>query len=97
MPILGADFLQEYGLLVNLRQGRLLDSTTSLQSKGIIYHIASPSPSLTQLHNTEYHAIQAEFPCDQAMYFAPLSPPHSHTPYPDYWPTSPRSSSQAAA
>ena len=61
-PILGADFLREYGLLVNLRQGRLLDATTSLQSKGIIYHIASPSPSLTQLHNTEYHAILAEFP-----------------------------------
>ena len=47
---------------MNLRQGRLLDATTSLQSKGIIYHIASPSPSLTQLHNTEYHAILAEFP-----------------------------------
>ena len=61
-PILGADFLREYGLLVNLRQGRLLDATTSLQSKGIIYHIASPSPSLTQLHNTEYHAILAKFP-----------------------------------
>ena len=57
-----ADFLREYGLLVNLRQGCLLDATTSLQSKGIIYHIASPSPSLTQLHNTEYHAILAEFP-----------------------------------
>ena len=61
-PILGADFHREYGLLVNLRQGHLLDATTSLQSKGIIYHIASPSPSLTQLHNTEYHAILTEFP-----------------------------------
>ena len=61
-PILGADFLREYGLLVNLRQGCLLDATTSLQSKGIIYHIASPSPSLTQLHNTDYHTILAEFP-----------------------------------
>ena len=37
-PVLGADFLREYGLLVNLREGRLLDATTSLQSKGIIYH-----------------------------------------------------------
>ena len=62
MLILGADFLREYGLLVNLKQGLLLDATTSLQSKGIIYHIASPSPSLKQLHNTEYHAMLAEFP-----------------------------------
>ena len=61
-PILGANFLREYGLLVNLRQGCLLDATKSLQSNGIFYHTVSPSPSLTQLHNTGWIPL-----CDQTM------------------------------
>jgi len=60
-PIIRADFLQEYGLLVNLKHGRLLDARTSLQSKGTISHIVSLSPSHPQLHNTEYDTILAEF------------------------------------
>ena len=43
-PIIGADFLRDYGLLVNMRQGRLMDTTTSLRSQGTISHIVSPSP-----------------------------------------------------
>ena len=61
-PIIGADFLREYGLLVNLKHSRLLDATTSLHTKGTISKIVSPSPSLLQLHNTEYDALLAEFP-----------------------------------
>lgn len=34
-PILGADFLQHFGLLVDARNSRLLDTTTSRQSKGV--------------------------------------------------------------
>ena len=59
-PIIGADFLREYGLLVNVKHGCLLDAT-SLQTKGTISHIVSPSPFLPQLH-TEYDALLAEFP-----------------------------------
>ena len=64
---------------MNLRQGHLLDATTSLQSKGIIYHITSPSPSLTQLHNTEYHAILAEFPSVTKPYTSPHPVHHTVT------------------
>ena len=97
MPILGADFLREYGLLVNLRQRCLLDATTSLQSKDIIYHIASPSPSLTQLHKTEYHAILAEFPSVTKPCTSPRPARHTVTHHiRTTRPTSPLSSSQAA-
>ena len=92
-PILGADFLREYGLLENLRQGRLLDATTSLQSKGIIYHIASPSPSLTQLHDTEYHAILAEFPSVTKPCTSPR--PVCHTVTHHIWTTGPPVHSRA--
>ena len=61
-PIIGADFLRDYGLLVNMRQGRLVGTTTSLQSQGTISHIVSPSPSFLSQHNTEYDAILADFP-----------------------------------
>ena len=36
--IIGADFLQEHGLLVNMKHGKLIDMTTELQTKGIISH-----------------------------------------------------------
>ena len=39
MPILGADFLREYGLLVNMQHARLMDTTMSLQTTGTISHI----------------------------------------------------------
>ena len=61
-PIIGADFLRDHGLLVNMRQGCLVDTTTSLQSQGNISHIVSPSPSFPSQHNMEYDAILAVFP-----------------------------------
>ncbi|GFS31684.1 hypothetical protein TNIN_449761 [Trichonephila inaurata madagascariensis] len=33
-PIIGADFLLQYGLLVDIRHGRLLDSLTKSQTQG---------------------------------------------------------------
>ena len=33
-PIIGADFLDHFGLLVDLKRRRLLDNTTSLSSRG---------------------------------------------------------------
>ena len=61
MPIIGADFLWKHRLLVNMKHGRLVDTT--LQTQGTISHIVSPSPSFpTQHSNTEYDALLAEFP-----------------------------------
>ncbi|GFX38970.1 retrovirus-related Pol polyprotein from transposon opus [Trichonephila clavipes] len=35
-PIIGADFLRHYGLLVDIRHGRLVDSLTKLQTQGTV-------------------------------------------------------------
>ena len=62
-PIIGADFLQEHGILVNMKHGRLIDMTTELQTRGTISRVVSPSPSFSLQHNTtEYDALLAEFP-----------------------------------
>lgn len=60
-PILGADFLRFYGLLVDLKNRRLVDATTSL------FSIASISldntPSITAvLVNNEFSKILKDFP-----------------------------------
>ena len=62
-PILGADFLRHFGLLVDLRHSRLSDEETQLKVQGIVSTTVSPSPSLLAIQpQTEFHAILAEFP-----------------------------------
>lgn len=59
--IIGADFLSHYGLLVDLRNRRLLDQTTSLFSTGRI--AGSEVGSIkTIVGNSPYHQILAQFP-----------------------------------
>ena len=45
-PILGADFLKHYGLVVDMCHWRLLDTRTQLSVQGIISSSLSPSPAL---------------------------------------------------
>lgn len=45
-PIIGADFLRNFGLLVNMKQHQLSDATTHLYVQGIISPDSSPSPSI---------------------------------------------------
>ena len=45
-PILGADFLCHYSLLVDIKHSRLVDAITQLRVQGIISQVTSPSPSL---------------------------------------------------
>ena len=62
-PILGADFLQHFGLLVDLKHNRLADTTTNLVVQGIVSQETSLSPTL--LPNKPSNAIEAilaEFP-----------------------------------
>ena len=62
-PIIGAEFLREHGLLVNMRHGQLVDMTTQLQTRGIISHVVSPRPSFSLQHlDTDYDALLAKFP-----------------------------------
>ena len=45
-PILGADFLRNFGLLVDMRKRRLIDTNTQLHIQGILSADPSPSPSI---------------------------------------------------
>ena len=57
-PILGADFLRNYSLLVDMSHNRLLDSLTQLKVQGIITQESSPSPTLPTAQSTnEFTAI----------------------------------------
>ena len=47
-PILGADFLCRYNLLVDVRHNRLADTVTSLAVQGIRSQVSSPSPQAPQ-------------------------------------------------
>ena len=78
-PIIGPDFLREYGILVNLKHGSLLDAKTSLQTKGTISHVVLPSPSFSQLENAEYDALLAEFPSVTKPCTSPRPVQHSVT------------------
>ena len=61
-PILGADFLKHYGLVVDMRRRRLLDIRTQLIVQGIISSSLSPSPTLLPKKPTnDFMAIMAVF------------------------------------
>lgn len=59
-PIIGADFLSFYGLLVDMRNKRLYDQTTSLAAKG--QTVADSSPSVKVVSGTSvYHALLQKY------------------------------------
>ncbi|XP_029667054.1 uncharacterized protein LOC115237853 [Formica exsecta] len=59
-PILGADFLQHFNLLVDLNRRKLLNSTTQLSASGRVTH--TPTPALSTINvNGEYHDLLREF------------------------------------
>lgn len=60
-PIIGADFLQNYGLLVDLKQKKLIDNSTGLNSSFIINK--SDQIQIKTMDNTlPYHDLIARFP-----------------------------------
>nr|XP_033199415.1 uncharacterized protein LOC117161769 [Bombus vancouverensis nearcticus]XP_033199834.1 uncharacterized protein LOC117162100 [Bombus vancouverensis nearcticus]XP_033200802.1 uncharacterized protein LOC117162930 [Bombus vancouverensis nearcticus]XP_033204686.1 uncharacterized protein LOC117165384 [Bombus vancouverensis nearcticus]XP_033204759.1 uncharacterized protein LOC117165478 [Bombus vancouverensis nearcticus] len=60
-PILGMDFLSHYGLLVDPRNKRLIDTTTQLSSKG--YAAIDNTPSVkTICGDSVYPQLLAEYP-----------------------------------
>ena len=57
-PIIGADSLRHYNILVDIAHNRLVDSLTQLQVQGIAIQEQSPSPTLLpKLPTTEFEAI----------------------------------------
>ena len=63
-PILGADFLKHYGVLVDMRAQRLTDSVTDLKVQGMTWSVASSLvlSLLPQQPVSEYERILREFP-----------------------------------
>ena len=62
-PILGADFLRNYSLLVDMSHNRLMDFLTQLKVQGIVTQESSPSPTLSTTQSTnEFAAILSNFP-----------------------------------
>ncbi|XP_078051838.1 uncharacterized protein LOC144477985 [Augochlora pura] len=60
-PIIGADFLSFYHLLVDLCAKRLLDGITTLKTRGRVF--PSRTESIRAISgDTRYHSILAEFP-----------------------------------
>lgn len=61
-PIIGADFLENFGLLVDLKRRKLIDSVTKLEIQGMF---AQPKPisSIKLISGeSEYHKMLKEFP-----------------------------------
>ena len=62
-PILGADFLRHFGLLVDMQKRQLVDTHTHLHIQGILSSVSSPSPSICPKDTTNpYLTLLAEFP-----------------------------------
>ncbi len=63
-PILGADFLRHFGLAVDVRNGKLLDTTTKLQVNGIMSSSPPVAPAIVLPVPTDtcYSRLLAEFP-----------------------------------
>lgn len=60
-PIIGADFLRHFGLLVDIRHGCLVDPLTNLRSKGTV--IAKELAGIKSVSgDTQFHRLLAEFP-----------------------------------
>ena len=59
-PILGADFLQHFSLVVDLRHRGLIDAITTLTVQGLLSSQTSPSPPRTP--STLFELLLSEFP-----------------------------------
>ena len=62
-PILGADFLRHFSLLVDIKHSRLIDTTTQLRVQGMASQTTSPSTSFLPLQPTNiFTSIIAKYP-----------------------------------
>ena len=60
-PLLGADFLYHFGLLVDMAHGKLVDSGTHLSIHGIVTEGTPPSPTITTTAPQIYSSLLSEF------------------------------------
>ena len=79
-PILGADFLHHFSLMVDLQKGRLVDTNTHLQIQGIMAKASSLTPTFFPLAgasttSSTYDKLLSEFP--------EVTTTHNYNDYPD--------------
>ena len=61
-PIIGADFLCHYNLLVDVKHQRLIDSSTSLTVQGVTSQTVSISPMFVVASASRYDTLLREYP-----------------------------------
>ena len=62
-PIIGADFLSQFSLLVDIKNCRLVDSITSLSIPGFYSSMPTPSPTCSiETSKSEFHALLGQYP-----------------------------------
>ena len=78
--IMAANFLRQHRLLVNMKNGRLIDMTTELQAKGTTRHVVSLSLSFSPQNTAiEYDALLAKFPAATKPCISPQPVRHTVT------------------
>lgn len=60
-PIIGADFLAKFGIIVDLKKKRLIDSQTSLSVNALLMNVDTPTPIHFSIDN-QFGKILQEFP-----------------------------------
>lgn len=61
-PIIGADFLRHFGLLVDLKKGKLIDNETGLRSNGRWDSLSNYHEIKTVVNDTQYHNLLSQYP-----------------------------------
>ena len=76
-PILGADFLSHFNLLVDMTHCRLVDTLTQFSIQGVSTTVSTPHPSILSHHpHNEFAALLSDFP-DLTKLQPSLTPQHS--------------------
>lgn len=72
-PIIGADFLKRFGIIVDLHSKKLIDSRTELEVNGIVMNEIHSSPKFFQIDN-EFQSILNQYPslCEEPDFSFPV-------------------------
>ena len=61
-PIIGADFLRQFNLLVDVKNQKLIDSTTSLAVQGVTSNKPSVSPMFVNAASSQFDDLLRQYP-----------------------------------
>lgn len=75
-PIIGADFLKRFGLLVDIRNKRIIDPVTTCRSVGKILPTLTPSVKTVLEGRSKFHELLGEFPDITRVQSQPLRVRH---------------------